>query len=365
MDYKDFVEQVKEQIKDFLPEKFADAEVTVDRIVKNNDCILDGLMIRTEESNIFPTIYLNPYFEQVKDGAEFGSVLSMIAAAYEEHYVDHDIDASAVTDYERIKDKIVCKLINGEANEHFLKDKPHTQIEDLAVVYQILMNQDEGGTAVITIPDYLLKIYGVTTEELHQQALANMEALQPFSFMSMNEIMLEVYAAGLAQEQGMDMEQAKEMAAQMISDAPDIPDAMYVLTNNTKINGASEILSDDVRQEIADKIGDFFVLPSSIHEILIIPKNAGMDQKELEQMVQEVNRTQVLPEERLSDHVYEYDAKAHELFRSDRTAERQKEKMQERPSLKDRLAEKQNAAAEMDKGRKQPSSEKKKESAIE
>lgn len=362
MDYKDFVEQVKEQIKDFLPEKFADAEVTVDRIVKNNDCILDVLMIRTEESNISPNISLNPYFEQVKDGAEFDSVLSMIAAAYEEHYVDHDIDASAVTDYERIKGKIVCKLINGEANEHFLKDKPHTQMEDLAVVYQILMNQNEKETAVITIPDYLLKIYGVTTEELHQQALANMEALQPFSFMSMSEIMLEVYAAELAQEQGMDMEQAKEMAAQMI---PDAPDAMYVLTNNTKINGASEILRDDVRQEIADKIGDFFVLPSSIHEILIIPKNAGMDQKELEQMVQEVNRTQVLPEERLSDHVYEYDAKAHELFRSDRAVERQKEKMQERPSLKDRLAEKQNAAAEMDKGRKQPSSEKKKESAIE
>ena len=141
-------------------------------------------------------------------------------------------------------------------------------------------------------------------------------------------------------------------------------------TNDTKVNGASEILRDDIRQEIADKIGDFFVLPSSIHETLIIPKSAGMDRKELEQMVQEVNQTQVLPEERLSDHVYEYDVKEHELFRSDRAGEREKQKekvrenKQERPSLKSRLAEKQNTVAKMDEGRKQHSSEKKIEAAI-
>ena len=58
MEYKDFVEQVKEQIQDFLPEKFADATVSVHQVVKNNDCVLDGLTIRTEESNISPTVYL-------------------------------------------------------------------------------------------------------------------------------------------------------------------------------------------------------------------------------------------------------------------------------------------------------------------
>lgn len=367
MEYKDFVEQVKEQIKDFLPGKFANADVTVNQVVKNNDCILDGLIVKTGESNMAPTIYLNPYFEQINDGAEFGDVLSMIAATYEKHYIDHDMDVSAVTDYERIKDKIVCKLINEEANEQFLQDKPHTQIEDLAVVYQILMNQNENGTATITISDNLLERYGITQEELHEQALANMESLQPFSFKGMNETVLEMFAVDLAQEHGIDMEQAREMAAQMI---PEAPDTMYVLTNDTKVNGASEILRDDIRQEIADKIGDFFVLPSSIHETLIIPKSAGMDRKELEQMVQEVNQTQVLPEERLSDHVYEYDAKEHELFRSDRAGEREKQKekvrenKQERPSLKSRLAEKQNTVAKMDEGRKQHSSEKKIEAAI-
>ena len=96
MEYRDFVEQVKEQIQDFLPEKFADAAVEVNQIVKNNDCVLDGLMVRTEESNISPTIYLNPYFEQIQDGAELDDILAQIASVYQSHYIDHDIDVSEV-----------------------------------------------------------------------------------------------------------------------------------------------------------------------------------------------------------------------------------------------------------------------------
>lgn len=157
----------------------------------------------------------------------------------------------------------------------------------------------------------------------------------------------------------MDISEAREMAFQMI---PDVPDTMFVLTNDTKVNGAAAILNDDTRQEIADKVGDFYVLPSSIHETLIIPKDAGMELRDLEQMVQEVNQTQVAPQERLLDHVYEYDAKEHELFRSDRAGERAKQK--ECPSLKERLAEKKNDVIKMDADRKQPTADKKKEVVI-
>ena len=367
MEYKDFVEQVKEQIQDFLPEKFADATVSVHQVVKNNDCVLDGLTIRTEESNISPTVYLNPYFEQIQDGAEMDDVLGQIAAIYQAHYIDHDMDVSAVTDFDNVKDKIVCKLINEEANRQFLEDKPYTKVEDLAAVYQILMDKNAESTATITITDNLMDRYGITLEDLNEQALLNMDVLQPYSFKGMSETIIEMMAGDIARDNGMDILEAREMASQMI---PDVPDTMFVLTNDTKVNGAAAILNDDIRQEIADKVGDFYVLPSSIHETLIIPKDAGMELRDLEQMVQEVNQTQVAPQERLSDHVYEYDAKEHELFRSDRAEERIKQKEEkrdekkERPSLKERLAEKKNDVMKMDADRKQPTADKKKEAVI-
>ena len=339
MEYRDFVEKVKEQIQDFLPERFADATVEVNQIVKNNDCVLDGLMVRTEESNIAPTIYLNPYFEQMQDGAELDDVLAQIASVYQSHYIDHDIDVSAVTDFDKIKEKIVCKLINEEANQQFLQDKPYSKLEDLAVVYQILMDKTGEGTATITITDNLMDGYGITLEELHDQALQNMDTLQPHSFKGMNETVAEMIAVDIAREQNVGMDEAKEMAMQMM---PDIP----------------------------EKVGDFYMLPSSIHETLIIPKDAGMEFKELEQMVQEVNQTQVAPGERLSDHVYEYDAKEHELFRSDRAEERamQKEEKRdnrhERVSIKEKLAEKKDAVIKMNAGKEHSAPEKKKEAVI-
>ena len=174
-------------------------------------------------------------------------------------------------------------------------------------------------------------------------------------------------AVDIAREQNVGMDEAKEMAMQMM---PDIPDTMFVLTNDTKVNGAAAILNDDIRQEIAEKVGDFYMLPSSIHETLIIPKEAGMEFKELEQMVQEVNQTQVAPGERLSDHVYEYDAKEHELFRSDRAEERAKHKEEkrdnrhERVSVKEKLADKKDAVIKMNAGKEHSAPEKKKEAVI-
>lgn len=284
-----------------------------------------------------------------------------------ENKVADDMDVSAVTDFDNVKDKIVCKLINEEANRQFLEDKPYTKVEDLAVVYQILMDKNAEGTATITITDNLMDRYGITLEDLHEQALLNMDVLQPYSFKGMSETIIEMMAGDIARDNDMDISEAREMASQMI---PDVPDTMFVLTNDTKVNGAAAILNDDTRQEIADKVGDFYVLPSSVHETLIIPKDAGMELRDLEQMVQEVNQTQVAPLERLSDHVYEYDAKEHELFRSDRAEERAKQKEEkrdekkERPSLKERLAEKKNDVIKMDADRKQPTADKKKEAVI-
>ena len=140
---------------------------------------------------------------------------------YQSHYIDHDIDVSAVTDFDKIKEKIVCKLINEEANKQFLQDKPYSKLEDLAVVYQILMDKTGEGTATITITDNLMDGYGITLEELHDQALQNMDTLQPHSFKGMNETVAEMIAVDIAREQNVGMDEAKEMAMQMMSDIPD------------------------------------------------------------------------------------------------------------------------------------------------
>lgn len=124
---------------------------------------MDGLTIKTEENNAVSVVYLNPYFEHI----QLYDVLAQIAETYQARSIGYDTDLSKITDYDSIKDKIVCKLINGESNKGFLQDKPYTKIEDLAVVYQILLDKSAKGTASVTITDSLMKTYGVTADELH------------------------------------------------------------------------------------------------------------------------------------------------------------------------------------------------------
>ena len=90
---------------------------------------------------------------------------------------------------------------------------------------------------------------------------------------------------------------------------------MYIMTNRQEVNGASVLLYDDVLQTFAlKKKTDFYIMPSSIHEVILIPKSKSPDLKDLNEMINEVNETQVQEEEVLSDHAYYYEKNTHTLM---------------------------------------------------
>ena len=326
MNYDEFKGSMQDQIKDFLPEKYEDADVQIREVLKNNDTILDGLTVVGTDSNISPTIYLNDFFDDYENGRPVEDILQKIADIYVNSDQNINFDNSLVTDFENVKDKIVCKVVNKDANEHMLENLPHRDMEDLAVIYQIALGGDGDGIATVNISDQLLERYGINKEELHDIAVQNTAELRPATFRSMQEVIMEMMGASELADMGMDADM--DMSGGM---------PMYVLTNEDKMHGAAAMLYPNLMDEIAEKVGgDFFVLPSSIHELLIIPKDSGAERGELENMVQEVNATQVAPDEVLSDHVYEYDTKEHELFRSDKAEERQERKEVEKVNTTDR-----------------------------
>ena len=316
MNYEDFKQEVVDRIKEFLPEKYADADVTIQTVVKNNDQRLDGLMVKVEDSNIAPNIYLNEFFAQYENGRSMDDILAAIADVRTQHEMAQDFDVNELTDFDSVKDRITCRLINAEQSAEYLVDKPHTMVADLAVTYHIALGKGDSGIISAPITNNLMKEYGVSVEELHQLALDNMDTLTPAHFKSMLETMVDMMLPRML-AMGMSKEEAKEAIAEMYP--PMSVGAMYVLTNKEKFNGAAVLLNDNVMDYIVARLGeDFFILPSSVHEVLIVPKTDEInDRSKLEDMVMEVNSTQLAPEEFLSDHVYEYDAREHKLYRAD------------------------------------------------
>ncbi|TCL58886.1 hypothetical protein EDD76_10556 [Kineothrix alysoides] len=316
MNYTEFKNYVREHILENLPEKYADSNIQIEEIVKNNDCFLDGLQIGENGSNMTPIICLDDYFKEYENGRSMESILQAIAEIRMDYHIPKGFDSSIVTDWEKVKDKVICKLVNAEKNEKFLKNKPFTQIEDLAVIYLIILEEREEGSFTITIHNGLLEGYGIDKETLHQTALSNMEQLMPALFSTLQEVVKELLIPDIAKQFEVEEELIRGFFE---STVPESGIPMYCLTNKARVNGAACILNTKVQKQIAKQLGgDFYMIPSSIHETLIVPKTADIDFRELETMVQEVNLRHVSVEERLSDYIYEYNTAKHELVRCDK-----------------------------------------------
>ena len=293
LNYEEFKDTIASQIKDYLPVEYSDSEVSINSVLKNNSAKLDGLIIKKPESHICPNIYLNQYYADYEDGREIDDILSDIVHVRQMTDAPADLDVSAITDFNRIRDKIAAKLINTYQNREYLEDKPHTDIADLSAVYYIDLRSDSLGNMTTVITDSLLAQYGITLEKLHEIAIQNM--VTKARFCNMFEILSELMSDSLPQDEFCPAD-----------------NMMFVLTNESKLNGAAMLLCPETMDKIAELVGSsYYILPSSIHETLVVPFSDGMNVEELKNMVHEVNSTQLSADEILSDNVYIYDYDKH------------------------------------------------------
>lgn len=316
MDYDNFKSYIKEHIMEYLPEEYQGADISFVKKIKNNDTVLEGLQIKKNDARIVPVLYINGAYEVYQDGEEIDDVVSKLAGCYmessfkEEGFIP-DMPLGEIGHYERVKDKIFCRLVNREANKKLLQDRPFSPVEDLAVTYHIMIKSSGDGIGSIAITDGMMNLYGVDAAALHEQAMANMEKLSPTVIRPLNEIMVDLMLPGFMQEHEVSEAVARENLETAIQgivseDAPEI----ICVSNACGINGAACIVSPEVQKKVAEKIGgDYYVLPSSVHEVLAVPKMEDVHCAALQDMVQSVNGSEVKEDEVLSGRVYEYNAK--------------------------------------------------------
>lgn len=268
--------------------------VVVDNVQKNNNVTLTGLTIIKSGCNISPTIYLEPYYADYKAGTTMAKICRDIMDVYEEHRVSHNFDSSFVTDFNKVRSNVCFKVINAERNRELLKTIPHKMLLDLAVVFYIEVFQDKDGNGTILIQNYFLDMWnGVDTDTLYRLALSNTQKKYRGRVCNMFTVISEI----------LDEELANQFFEMVVGG--DV--SMYVASNVQKVWGAGVILYDNLLKTFAERIGgDFYILPSSTHEVLFVPAYVGFDAKSLKQMVKEVNATEVSEQEFLSNNVYYY-----------------------------------------------------------
>ena len=299
MEYEIFKGVVGEKFKEFLPEKYQDAQVEIRPVDKVNRT-LDGLSIRGSEPgmNISPTIYVNHMYEDYVTTENLNATLERAAEGFIKAMEQKEsINVNELTNAECAKDKIVFQLINTEQNKEMLANMPHREFKDLSVIYRMVVKIDREGIASTPVHNGLADTLGFTEEQLFKLAAENTKRLLPPVVKSMNDVMREIFM-----KDGM----PPEIADMMLGEMPP-EQQMYVISNNKGINGAVSMLYENGLHDLAEKLGsDLYIMPSSIHEVIAVSTDLG-NPNELAAMVAEINMDQVALDERLSNQVYHYD----------------------------------------------------------
>ena len=289
MEYKEFVEYIKMNAGYIAGEG---GNITINHVIKNNGWGVGGGVFFEKGEDIAPTIYLDSFYELYTNGENIKSIIRQIEVIYEQNKNNVTFDVNILKHFDTIKDKIVYKVVNYRSNEKLLEQVPHKRILDLAVVFYCLLDNEYGRSATALIYNNNLKNWNVTIDDVYKAALKNTPDLLHSKISSM---------AALFEKCGVNVD-GEEV------DLKDyVPSDMYVLTNESKLNGAACILYENVLYDFAQKLGaDLYILPSSVHEVILLPKLSMFEKDELVNMVKEVNTEGVAADEVLSDHVYEY-----------------------------------------------------------
>ena len=301
-DMEQFADRVTDELIDRLGERGITNISMAVHDVNHQDERYAEVSIHERTAGIQVNVNLSDMQEEVRNGGDFNEIVSRAADQIADRIgMAQKIDITALSDYEQIKDRLIMEMVPTGRNREVLEKTPHVEMEDLSVVYRIFLGENEQGRNTVLVTDKMLEHYGVSPEQLMADAGENAPKL------------LQPVVRPLSEVLGMPMESGAE-------------DTLYVATVQGMNHGAGVLAYPGFLDDAAEKLGgDFFILPSSIHEVLLMRDEGGIKAKELQDIISSINKNEVMPEERLSDHAYRYDSKAHVFELAERCEARQRE----------------------------------------
>ena len=278
-DYEAFRDKMERAVTDYYGE---DYDVSIKRVTKLNGVILYGLNILKKNTGICPTIYLETFFEKYIDGIAFSTLFSEIVDIYEEYKKTEVLSVDFFSDYEKVKDKLSVKLINAKLNKELLEDVPHKRFSDLAIVCMVEMRTSREQVGSVLIHNNHICMWGVRENRLIEDALKNAMLIAAPRINKLSDVVLSMY-------NNCKDESRKEMFKDGIEKLRHEPNNMFILSNTSQNCGASVIAYPNLLEGIGDSLdSDYYVLPSSIHEVIILPKAICAEEGNINHMIKPV-----------------------------------------------------------------------------
>lgn len=301
MEYEKFVKTIQKMVEVLSD---SDIKVMTTEVCKNNGVKRKGIMMKKEGGNVAPTVYLEEFYSEFQRGKPLEEIAHTILEIYHHNCAKNSFQVDKFKDYQQMKSQIVYRIVNFDKNMENLKDSPYIQFMDLAIVLYVSFPVDGMTSGAVLIKNEHLDLWGITKEEALKQAAENTPKLMQPQIKKMEDTIRELFAIGAGEE----TEEFEIFMNEMRENEARIP--MYVLTNEKNLYGAACMLYEGVLEMFAQELGeDIYILPSSVHEVILVPASISFPARELKEMVQEINATQIPKEEILSETVYKFSMK--------------------------------------------------------
>lgn len=286
MEYTEFINAVCDHIN----ETCDGVRVSVHEAVKNNGVKLSGLSFHKEGYNASPTVYMEGYYSEYLSGADICDIADRLVTMYHENDMAVKLDMSFFESFESVKDRLFIKLINKSRNAEFLKDAPYEEYLDLAIVCYVRIYERKIGSGIIMVRNEHVKLWGVDPETVLETAMKNTHDHDGFNLQHIIDVL-----SGLGHGRFDDNDIDRESFP------------MYVATNKKMTNGASVLAMKDKLREFGETIGsDYYIIPSSVNELILLAKGKGDNVCDIDTMIKQVNESELAPDDVLADHAYLY-----------------------------------------------------------
>lgn len=304
MTFEKFVENMKNNIKNYLPEDYQDAEILI-RKVQNINRTYTGLNVHKKDQVYAACISLEDLHELLDHGRTMEGLyweVSRIVQTPPESILG--MDPNDLTVYEKVKNKLFIRVSSAERSAELLKDVPHKIVEGIALTCHICDGKTQEYSAKVN--NEMLAMYGVSEEQLFADAIANSERLFPLWItttfeLTKDQITRELRERGATEEE---IAHGLELFRELSNESK-----MSVLTNRYICNGAAVVFYPDTLEKVAKKLGgSFYLYPTSIHEMMAFLDDGGLDPDVIERTLHDGNRQITDENEFLSNDVFHYDA---------------------------------------------------------
>lgn len=290
MNYQEFRDEVKKNIGMYLNTSgMENAKVEIETFQKVNKINkkLEGLKFVTENSKVCPIYYMDNLYKDYLSNGNFDlTMVELIEKLKFSEMEKPDFDL----DFNKIKDKVILELVNSENNKGLLEKIPHRNIADLSVIYRWIIDANNDGITSAIVTNQVAEEINLSENDLFKSASENLKKTSPATIKSLEEVVM-----GIMNDQPEKNDQGIKI---------DDLDSIYVISNTRKQYGAAAILDTELMSNIAEQMdSNIYILPSSIHECLLVSDRFG-EPEQLQQMVREVNSTEVDIKDKLSDNLY-------------------------------------------------------------